>query len=710
MKSIISQLIIIVSICLFSKNTFGNRNVILNDEKKMLGVGLSLLIYEDKSNQLTFKDIESKLFLPSNNLVPNLGITNSTFWIKIPITNVSNQSHFLLNLSLSSIDFVEFYDRDENNKLCCIQMGEHLPFSKRKYDYPDYIFDIRILPHQSKIIYLKLKCKEALQLPIKIGSTELVLEEQKNNGILIGIFVGIMLVMILYNLFIYFSVKDNSYLYYVFYIVLVALTQTSIHGFTFQYLWPNFPLIAQYSLFIFPAFVGMAGIKFMTEFLNVKTQSKILNGISTGLYIPYTIAIILLFFNEYKISHFTIQINAILVSLHLLIVPIVMLRKGFGAAKYFLIAWSVFLVGVFCYVLKDLGILPFNYFTQYTMIVGSAIETVLLSFALADRINIYKKEKEKSQEQALKALQEHEKLITDQNVILEQKVEERTTELKNTLTNLKDTQSQLVNVEKMASLGQLTAGIAHEINNPINFVSANVKPLKMDIDDVLTLVNKYEALIPSEINAKQFKEIDDYRKEIDIDYIKEEMASLLVGIEDGAKRTTEIVLGLKNFSRLDESDVKEVNINDGIQSTLVLLRNTFPENLEVVVNLEKIPNIECLPGKLNQVFMNLLSNALFAISKNKSKEKHKLVVKSYELNNQIFVSIEDTGIGMSEEVKSKIFEPFFTTKDVGEGTGLGMSIVFRILESHNAKLEIESEVGVGTKMLLILNKQINLNN
>ena len=292
--------------------------------------------------------------------------------------------------------------------------------------------------------------------------------------------------------------------------------------------------------------------------------------------------------------------------------------------------------------------------------------------------------------------------------MLEKKVDERTVELQSTLTNLKDTQTQLVNAEKMASLGQLTAGIAHEINNPINFVSANVKPLKMDIDDILELVKKYESLKPNEITDNTFKEIDEFRKKIDIDYLKQEMAALLSGIEDGAKRTAEIVSGLKNFSRLDENDIKTANINDGISSTLTLLKSAIPSNTKIITNLGPIPHIDCFPGKLNQVFMNLFSNALYAISQKKSELTNTLTITSFASEHHVHVCIEDTGIGMTASVKAKVFEPFFTTKGVGEGTGLGMSIVIKILESHNAHIEIESEYGVGTKILLILNKKINL--
>lgn len=708
--------IFIIIYCLVFTKSFASDSILINNENRIVDISSLVLVYEDKTNQLSFEDAMHQKFISTNKIIPNLGISKSTFWIKLPIVNKSANDLFLLNLSMPTIDFVEFYFPGKNDIYKSIDMGEHLPFSSRKYDDPDYIFDVEISAGQSKVYYLKIQSKEGVQLPIKIGLKEDILNQVKNKGILSGMYFGIMLVIIFYNLFIYFSVRDKSYLYYVVYVLFTFLTQTSLQGYTFQYLWPNNPTIANYVLFIFPSMTGISGIIFMKVFLEVKSYSPILNKIIYILCIPYLISICCLLMRNFIASQIILEINSMIISVFMLITPIIILRKGFKPAKFFLLAWSVFLLGIFIYILKDLEVLPFNNFTRYTMQIGSAIETVLLSFALADRINILKKEKEQSQTTALLALQENEKLIIEQNVVLEHKVEKRTTELKHTndelhitLSNLKNTQAQLVNVEKMASLGQLTAGIAHEINNPINFVSANIKPLKMDFDDVFELIKKYES-ITTEVNlADKLKEIESYKEQINLTYLITEIESLISVIDDGAKRTSEIVAGLKNFSRLDESDVKTVNINEGIQSTLLLLKSAIPRDTIVITDLGSIPKIECLPGKLNQVFMNVLSNAIYAINKKKTDGDNKLIIKTYELNDQIYVSIEDTGIGMTDDVKAKVFEPFFTTKDVGEGTGLGMSIVFKIIESHDAKIEIESEYGVGTKIIIILNKRLNTN-
>ena len=673
---------------------------------KLINVESSLQIFEDKSNSLTFNEVINQNFTTSKVKVPNLGISKSTFWIKFILSNNTSSNVFLLNLAMPTIDFVKFYFPAKDTIYSNIEMGEHLPFSYRKYDDPDYLFDLNIMPGESNIYFLEIHSKESIQLPIKVGTQKAVLNQLKNKGILSGLYFGIMLVVLFYNLFIYFSVKDKNYLVYVVYVLFTLLTQTSLQGYPFQFLWPNYPSFAQYSLFIFPALTSLSGLIFMKVFLDIKSHSVILNKIVYILCIPYFLSFFYVIIDNYKASQLILEITSMVVSVFMLITPIISFRKGFKPAKYFLIAWSIFLLGIIVYILKDFEILPFNNFTRYTMQIGSAIETVLLSFALADKINILKKEKEQSQATTLLALQQNEKLITNQNIVLEQKVEERTIELNKTLTNLKNAQAQLVNAEKMASLGQLTAGIAHEINNPINFVSANVKPLKLDIDDVLELISKYETLKPNDLTQKNFDDIEVFRKQIDINYLKQEMADLLSGIEDGAKRTADIVSGLKNFSRLDENDIKEADINEGIESTLILLKSSIPSNTEVVTNLGEIPIIECFPGKLNQAFMNLFSNALYAIKTKKSDANNKLVISTSFDTDNVYVKVEDNGIGMSPEVKAKIFDPFFTTKAVGEGTGLGMSIVFKIIESHNAKIEVESEYGVGTKILLILKKKI----
>lgn len=682
-----------------------------SDPTSIAEIDKGIMCLQDKTNTLTIQDIlNSKDFVQVNQKVPNLGVTSSSQWFKITIKNTTDVSKLLLKVDFPIIDEIEFYSFEEGNARI-EKMGEYKNFSERKYNDPNYIYDITINKNETQTYYLKIKSGEQIMLPIVIGTPQEIFESISTKDAIFGIYFGIIIVMFLYNMFLYFTVKDKSYLFYIIYIMCVGLTQTFLHGYTFKYLWPNNSWLAIHTMYLLPSFVGIAIAEFAKVFLQVKEHSKILYK---GFYIInfiYIICIILAITGNYNISQQLIHINAMLVSLYTLFVGFNIARKGSRPAIFFSIAWFTFLIGVCLFILKDLGVLPYNNFTVYAMPAGSAIEVILLSLALADRINILKKEKDESQAQALNALRQNESIIKNQNIVLERKVEERTKELKITnnelstaLSELKQTQSQLVNSEKMASLGQLTAGIAHEINNPINFVVSNIKPLKRDIEDIYELVKMYEGINQKEDIDTKIQNINKYRGEIDYTYIKEEIENLLKGIEDGAVRTADIVKGLRVFSRLDENDLKRTNITEGINSTLTLLNPEITgASIELVKNFKHIPEIECYPGKLNQVFMNIFNNAIFAIKENKERtDKGKLTITTTSDDVNVYLTIKDNGTGMTEEVKAKIFEPFFTTKAVGKGTGLGLSITFSIIRDHNGRIDINSEYGVGSEFIITL--------
>lgn len=276
-------------------------------------------------------------------------------------------------------------------------------------------------------------------------------------------------------------------------------------------------------------------------------------------------------------------------------------------------------------------------------------------------------------------------------------IEEANTTLTKTLHELKEAQEQLVMSEKMASLGQLTAGVAHEINNPINFVSANIKPLKEDLADLIKCINYYQQTVKEKGLEKEFADVQKFNEQTDIDFVLIEVNDLLRGIEEGASRTSEIVKGLRNFSRMDQYVVKKADLNEGIESTLTLLHSTYRDRIEVIKDLGKIPEIDCFPGQINQVFMNLLSNAVQAINGG-----GKIFIKTSADQNNVRIAIKDTGSGMTEEIRTKIFDPFFTTKEVGKGTGLGLSISYGIIEKHHGKLEVFSQPGQGAEFVITL--------
>jgi two-component system, NtrC family, sensor kinase len=352
------------------------------------------------------------------------------------------------------------------------------------------------------------------------------------------------------------------------------------------------------------------------------------------------------------------------------------------------------------FVLKDAGVLPFSGLTHYAMTVGSAIEGVLLSFGLADRINVLRREKEQSQAEALRASVENERLIREQNTVLEHKVLERTSALQESNDTLKRTQTQLVNAEKMASLGQLTAGIAHEINNPINFITSNIAPLRRNIADLVEVMKDYRAIDaqhPEGLNDVKAKET-----KLGLGETIEELDEIINSVAEGASRTAEIVRGLRNFSRLDEGDLKEADLHMGLRSTLTVLAPQYRDKVEFDLEFGELPRVECFPGKLNQVFMNILTNGAQATIARADGRPRRVSISTLHDNGMVEIRITDTGVGMSPEIQARIFDPFFTTKSVGEGTGLGLAIVYGIISDHNGTITVESTPGVGTEFRITL--------
>lgn len=286
------------------------------------------------------------------------------------------------------------------------------------------------------------------------------------------------------------------------------------------------------------------------------------------------------------------------------------------------------------------------------------------------------------------------------NINLEQKQKD----LENTLKQLKDTQNRLVQSEKMASLGVLTAGIAHEINNPINYINSGIEGLSNLTEELATIIKKFQA---AKTQEELKKILDDAKLETndEIDFIISGIATLTKNIKTGVTRTTEIIKSLNTFSRIDKGDLQLKNIQEIIDSSITLLKNQYKNRIEIIKNYRQIPQIYCYPGKLNQVFINLISNAIHSI-KNKGQItiETKLIEKNpdFEMRNSILISIKDTGQGIDEKIINKIFEPFFTTKEVGKGTGLGLSITHGIIEQHNGRIFARNIESGGAEFIIYL--------
>lgn len=633
----------------------------------------------------------------------NFGINNDVVWLKYSVKNQTTNPERYLLINNPSLDNIDLYIVHQGKVLQTQSGGRLASFSDRPVRTKSIIFRIDLPVNKDVDVYLKIKSVNKTIITSSINSLQEIDGLINRENLIFGLFTGIIAGLFFYNLFLFFSVRDKIYLIYVIHTVLVWFAQSSILGYTMELLWPESEWLKLKAGVIFSSLVSVVGIWFLREFLSTK---KFVPYFEKGFYFIWFVYAFILFnafFFSITLSYQVLLVTQSIVVLYVLLVALSILKLGYSPARYYLLAWSVFMIGIFLFVFSEMGIIPTNNLTAYIMPFGSALEVVLLSFALADKINILKKEKEAEQAEKLNALRENEELIKEQNTKLEEKVRIRTDELEQAVRNLQNTQSQLVSQEKMASLGQLTAGIAHEINNPINFVSSNITPLKRDIKDIMEVIEFYRESADKEFSPETKKEAKKLEEDLELDYVLDEVDQLLKGMEDGAKRTVEIVKGLRLFSRVDEQDIKKVDLHDGLNSTIILLNSSIPGKIRIVRDYGELPMVECLAGKINQVFMNIINNAVHALADNLDKIADPIItIRTRALNDHVKVEIEDNGPGMPEHVRQRIFEPFFTTKPVGKGTGLGLSIVYSIIENHKGTLEVVTEEGQGTSFIISL--------
>lgn len=678
------------------------QTVSIKEDDGILSLAPYSYYLEDRDAKLTIEDISKGktglTFQKVNRPVLYFGVTKSVIWIKCWLRNETDQDIVVELGKLPPTD-VMLYEFDSTRLLEKHHTGKWMPFALRETEDVNVQFKLSLKPYATKILYLRLLNEGVMQLPFIAGTEAALNARSSSRSLFEGMFYGLMLVMALYNLFLYFSLKDLAYFYYVVYILLMAYWNASLNGYVFKYIWPSTPY-SQHSSDSIAGMVGIASVLFAANFLEVKKITPHLHKLYQALIALFAVDLLIVVSGNSTLGLMLLEIISFITALTLIVTAYIIFRKGSKPAGYFLIAWIALFISVIIFILKDFGIIPYNSYTWYSIQIGSAIEALLLSMALANRINIYKKEKEQASLKALKSLEENKKLITEQNIILERKVEERTTELTKsnnqlvtTLNDLKLTQTKLIQKEKMASLGELTAGIAHEIKNPLNFVN-NFSDLSIELIDEMEEAwqkdNKEEALT-----------------------IAEDIKDNLQKISRHGKRADAIVKGMLEHSRTSRGEKQPTNINALADEYLRLsihgLRakdNAFNAIFTTKLD-ESIGKIEVVPQDIGRVLLNLYNNAFYAANEKKNQLngnfEPRVEVSTKRVGDKVELSVKDNGTGIPQKVLHKIYQPFFTTKPTGQGTGLGLSLSYDIItKGHGGEIKVETREGEGTEFIVLL--------
>ena len=698
-------------ILLFTSAFFGclaafgtNPSKVIVGAREVVGpIGRSTSHYVDSTATMPLDEVVQRLreFQPSSGDIPRFGLTKHAHWLRFTLKNESQESSVLLAIPYSGIDELDVYLDKEHGFEHVVSSGLEKGNGSMASLGSDFVFELPVASGTSREVLVRMMGFKHLHAPINVGTTGAINESRTGRLVSLGLYIGIMTVLFMYNFFVYISTRDKNYLLYILSIVALSCTQLSLQGQgPFNHIHINGWITSRSGLF-FNLLAIPLGYEFARGFISTRKFVPRMDRWVPLIYVAIAvIGCVYLFVDPWIGQEMGNSISGI-AALYLLTMGIIAYRKGSRQARFFLLAWTSFLIGVILFVLKDEGVIGYTPLTVYAMPIGSAIEGILLSFGLADRINVLRREKEQSQAEALAISQENERIIREQNIMLESKVRERTHALQESNEDLKRTQTQLVNAEKMASLGQLTAGIAHEINNPINFITSNVEPLRRNIADIVEMIEGYRGL-EAENTAVQLAELHARAERMGLQDSISELDDIIASIAEGSSRTAEIVRGLRNFSRLGEDDLKDADLNEGLRSTLTVLGPQYRDKVSFSLELGDIPKVECFPGKVNQVFMNILTNAAQATIAHTGLNERHVRVRTYSDGEHVTVCIADNGTGMSEEVKAHIFDPFFTTKPVGEGTGLGMAIVYGIVQDHQGRIDIETMPGAGTEFRITL--------
>jgi signal transduction histidine kinase len=729
----------------------------VNNNFTSKSIGGVVEVFEDKSGEIEIADVLSSShiqnqFASMHSETPNFGYTDSSFWARINL-NDSRKSAFsayaeplYLKYGYAQTDYVAIWCyNDFKSEVMHQKAGDHVPRAEWSSSYREPVF---VIPSDARVCYLNVKTTSAVQLSLVLYSEKEFNKFFVLDSALQAMYFGALLISAAYNLLIAFSLRSKAYFAYTVFLLTYGTFQISYNGYGYALFWTDMIGFADKILPFMILTIGVTSCTFTSLLLNLKKESPRFHRLGFALMIIIGTLAVITLFADYKIALMSTFIYSPVWAFFLLGSGCYLAYKGMRVAKIYLMGWWMFVIGTMVIICSRIGYLPVNDITTNATQIATVLEFLLFSFALSDRINTTQSDLIKAQKKIAENLKASEQE-------LETKVEQRTKELSDTLEELQSTQTQLVQAEKLASLGLLVSNVAHELNSPIasimssgDSIASSVNEMVDNLPEIIRqleggdrelffdlimhpkvqrdFVPKEERQQTREVTAKLnergidgamrkarllvrlgvYKEVDKFMPLLqskDSDFalnVAAGIGDVLSGthnINSAVERVNRIIFALKELAGTErvmamETTYLHVTIEKALNSYRHLMKD-----VKVVFNHAPIEAIQCDPEAMQQVWTHLIINALHAM-----KYKGTLAIDLSCIDNQARVSVKDEGTGIGLDVQAKMFDAFYTTKTSGEGGGMGLAIVKKVVEQHRGRIQVTSEIGVGTTFVVFL--------